>query len=133
MSKLRILSAGESHGQGLIGILEGMPAGLKIDQDKINHQLKRRQKGYGRGSRMQIESDQAVILSGVRFGTTIGSPITISIQNKDWTNWQERMNVWEGKEKSPLLVPRPGHADLAGGLKYDHHDLRNTLERASAR
>jgi chorismate synthase len=133
MGKLRILTAGESHGQGLMGILEGMPAGMKIDQEKINHQLKRRQKGYGRGNRMQIESDQAVILSGLRFGTTLGSPITVYIQNKDWTNWQKRMHVWKGKEKSPLRVPRPGHADLAGSLKYDHHDLRNTLERASAR
>lgn len=133
MSNLRILTAGESHGKGLIGILEGMPAGLKIDREKIDKQLSRRQKGYGRGGRMKIESDCIEILSGLRFGVTLGTPIAVFIENRDWKNWQSRMDVWSGKEDAPVTVPRPGHADLAGAVKYDHVDLRNVLERASAR
>lgn len=133
MSHLRILTAGESHGKGLVGILEGMPASLKIDREKIDHQLARRQRGYGRGDRMKIESDRVEILSGLRFGITLGSPISLFIENKDWSSWQQRMGIWKGKEDSPVRIPRPGHADLAGALKYGHQDLRNILERASAR
>lgn len=133
MGNLRILTAGESHGKGLVGILEGLPAGLKLNREKIDEQLKRRQGGYGRGERMQIEFDHAEILSGVRFGVTLGSPIAVLIENRDWANWKDRMGVWEGKEDSPVKVPRPGHADLAGSFKYGHRDLRNVLERASAR
>lgn len=133
MSQLRILTAGESHGKCLVGILEGMPAGLKIDKENIDLQLARRQKGYGRGARMKIESDRVQILSGLRFGVTLGTPISVLIENKDWTNWQNRMSIWEGREENPVKIPRPGHADLAGALKYDHQDLRNVLERASAR
>jgi len=133
MSNLRVLTAGESHGRGLIGILEGMPAGLQINREKINEQLSRRQKGYGRGERMKIETDQIDILSGIRFGFTLGTPIALFIENKDWNNWKNRMDIWSGKDDSPLSIPRPGHADLAGAVKYDHKDLRNVLERASAR
>lgn len=133
MGSLRFLTCGESHGITLMGILEGIPAGLILDKDKINEQLRRRQKGYGRGGRMKIETDQIEITSGVRFGKTLGSPIGILIANKDWGNWIERMGVWEGKEDNPVTIPRPGHADLAGAVKYDHKDLRNILERASAR
>ena len=133
MGSLRILTAGESHGKGLVGILEGLPAGLRLDREKIDEQLKRRQGGYGRGKRMQIEFDRAEIISGVRFGVTLGSPIAVLIENKDWVNWKDRMGVWEGKEDSPVTIPRPGHADLAGHFKYGHRDLRNVLERASAR
>jgi len=133
MGKLRILTAGESHGKGLVGILEGFPAGFDLDREKIDEQLKRRQGGYGRGQRMQIEHDRIEILSGVRFGKTLGSPIAVFIANNDWVHWQDRMGVWEGKEENPVHIPRPGHADLSGALKFDHHDLRNVLERASAR
>ena len=129
MAQLRILTAGESHGKGLIGIIEGMPANLPIDKDKIDKQLKRRQKGYGRGDRMKIESDKVEILSGLRFGKTLGSPIAVFIKNRDWENWKDRMSPWE----NPVRIPRPGHADFAGSIKYDQDDLRNILERASAR
>ncbi|MCC6442889.1 MAG: chorismate synthase [Armatimonadetes bacterium] len=131
---MRFLTAGESHGQGLTTIIEGMPAGLKLDADYIAHHLWRRQQGFGRGGRMKIESDRAEILSGVRFGKTLGSPIALVIRNKDWVNWQERMSVEPIESPSPPVeVPRPGHADLAGMMKYDFRDLRNILERASAR
>ncbi len=133
MGNLRILTAGESHGKGLIGIIDGIPAGLRIDREKIDYQLKRRQKGYGRGGRMKIEKDRVEILSGLRSGTTTGSPIAIFIENKDWANWQEIMGVWKSRTDLPVKIPRPGHADLAGAFKYNHHDLRNVLERASAR
>jgi len=133
MGNLRILTSGESHGKALMGILEGMPAGLTLDKDKINQQLRRRQKGYGRGGRMKIETDQIEITSGVRFGKTLGSPIGILIENRDWADWTRRMDVWEGQEENPVTIPRPGHADLAGAIKYGHTDLRNVLERASAR
>ncbi len=131
---LRHLTAGESHGQGLIGILEGMPSGLEISEDYIAHQLWRRQQGYGRGRRMKIESDRAKILSGVRFGKTLGGPIALLIENKDWENWTERMSVeGSGENVTPVQIPRPGHADLAGSIKYGHVDIRNVLERSSAR
>jgi chorismate synthase len=135
MPQLRYLTSGESHGQALTVILEGMPSGVPVSSDSINHQLYRRQQGYGRGGRMKIEKDQVLILSGVRFGKTLGSPITLQVHNRDWTTWSQEMAV-EGEAKDLKRIvtrPRPGHADLAGGLKYDHKDLRNVLERASAR
>lgn len=132
---LRYLSAGESHGRGLTVILEGLPAGLPLTAEEINLQLSRRQKGYGRGGRMKIENDTAEITSGVRHGRTIGSPVSMWIANKDWQSWQNEMCVepQTSDGKKIVLCPRPGHADLAGGLKYNHRDLRNILERASAR
>jgi len=137
---LRFLTAGESHGQGLVVILEGMPAGLALDLDLIAAELRRRQGGYGRGRRMQIESDRADVLSGVRHGETLGSPIALLINNKDWENWRQTMSVEaastpdEGRPQRPAVTrPRPGHADLAGAVKYDREDLRDVLERASAR
>jgi chorismate synthase len=133
---LRFVTAGESHGKCLTGILEGLPAGLEIDRDFINEQLKRRQSGYGRGGRMQIERDMLGIVAGVRHGKTLGSPIAFTIQNRDWPHWETVMSpepVPEGVQTRPLTRPRPGHGDLAGGLKYQTHDLREILERASAR
>ena len=134
MKNLRFLTAGESHGQGLVGILEGMPAGLDVNEEDILKDLQRRQMGHGRGGRMKIEKDRARILSGVRFGLTLGSPIGLLLENKDWENWQQRMSVEprEGSVKE-VVVPRPGHADYAGAVKYRHDDIRNVLERASAR
>jgi chorismate synthase len=133
----RFTTAGESHGRALVAIVEGLPAGLPVDVDQINHELHRRQKGYGRGARMKIEQDRVEILSGVRHGLTLGSPLALMIENKDWANWTEVMSV-EQQEIAPeksrrVKRPRPGHADLAGGLKYDTRDLRDILERASAR
>src|SRR5437764_8740540 len=133
----RFTTAGESHGRALVAIVEGLPAGLPIDIDKINHELWRRQQGYGRGSRMKIEQDRVEILSGIRHGLTLGSPLALMIENKDWENWTEVMAA-EPRDIAPdksrrVKRPRPGHADLAGGLKYDARDLRNVLERASAR
>ncbi len=135
MSLLRFLTAGESHGKALIGILEGIPSGLSISAEDIDRDLKRRQLGYGRGARMKIESDHVTILTGVRWGKTIGSPIALYIENKDWKNWIEGMSPDSADENSLPAVtkPRPGHADLAGAIKYDQHDLRNILERSSAR
>ena len=134
MGRLRCLTAGESHGRALVGILEGMPAGLPLDLEEINRQLQRRQHGYGRGGRMLIERDRAEFLSGVRFGRTLGSPIALVIWNRDWENWKERMDPWQQPpDDKPVTVPRPGHADLAGAIKYQHRDIRNVLERASAR
>ncbi|KJS82966.1 MAG: chorismate synthase [Peptococcaceae bacterium BICA1-8] len=132
---LRFLTAGESHGQALTAIIEGFPAGVPIEQGFINNELRKRQGGYGRGKRMEIELDKVEILSGVRNGQTLGSPITLQVKNKDWQNWQDIMAVEEGANISELRVtkPRPGHADLAGTLKYGYTDIRNTLERASAR
>lgn len=137
---LRFLTSGESHGQGLVTILEGLPAGLAIDFDAITLELRRRQGGYGRGRRMAIESDRAEFLSGVRRGRTTGGPVAMLIRNKDWTNWQNTMHVEAaapegatGANRAPVVRPRPGHADLAGALKYDHDDIRDVLERASAR
>ncbi len=135
MSHLRYLTAGESHGRALVGILEGLPAGLPISKEKINEQLKRRQGGYGRGGRMKIEQDQIEVFSGIRAGVTLGSPIALVLWNRDWENWGKHMDPWNPPPErySPVTVPRPGHADLAGALKYRHTDIRNVLERASAR
>ncbi|MFC1713139.1 chorismate synthase [Candidatus Poribacteria bacterium] len=134
---IRFLTAGESHGKCLTLILEGVPAGLQLSAADINVDLKRRQMGYGRGGRMKIESDRAEITAGVRAGVTLGSPIALTIQNRDWENWQKVMSpesvAAEEVETRSVTRPRPGHADLAGGIKYGHKDLRNVLERASAR
>lgn len=130
---LRYFTAGETHGKCLTAIIEGVPAGFKISVDKINHYLAERQKGHGRGGRMLIEKDTAEILSGVRGGVSLGSPIAIRIENRDWKNWSEIMGTEESNGEKAVEFPRPGHADLSGGMKYDHHDLRNVLERASAR
>ena len=130
----RFLTAGESHGKGLVAVAEGIPAGISLNEDYIAHELKRRQGGYGRGTRMQIEQDHAEILSGVRHGLTIGSPISLLIRNRDWQNWQEVMGVApvEGTIE-PVTRLRPGHADLPGVTKYNLNDIRPILERASAR
>ena len=134
MGTLRFLNAGESHGPALTAIIEGIPSNLRISSEYINRELARRQTGYGRGGRMKIEKDQVEILSGVRFGLTLGSPITLMVKNKDWENWTDIMAVeGEPTEKREVLNPRPGHADLSGGIKYGFYDLRNVLERASAR
>ena len=134
MGTLRFLNAGESHGPALTAIIEGIPSNLRISSEYINRELARRQTGYGRGGRMKIEKDQVEILSGVRFGLTLGSPITLMVKNKDWENWTDIMAVeGEPTEKKEVLNPRPGHADLSGGIKYGFYDLRNVLERASAR
>ena len=132
---LRYFTAGESHGEALVAFLSGLPAGLKVDQEFVDRDLWRRQQGYGRGGRMKIETDQAHILSGVHHGITIGSPIAILLENKDWKNWQESLPVAEGDPTRHKAVksPRPGHADLAGALKYNFSEARYVLERASAR
>jgi chorismate synthase len=137
---LRFLTAGESHGKALVMIVEGVPAGLSIDFDAVTAQLRRRQGGYGRGRRMAIESDRAEALSGIRHGVTTGAPIALMIPNKDWENWQRTMHVEAeqpadatGTGRPAVTRPRPGHADLAGVVKYGHDDIRNVLERASAR
>ncbi|MEO0070334.1 MAG: chorismate synthase, partial [candidate division WOR-3 bacterium] len=134
ISLLRFLTSGESHGKCLSVILEGMPAGLGLSKNYIDSQLQRRQVGYGRGKRMEIEKDEVEILSGLRFGKTLGSPIALLIKNRDWENWQDVMRV-EECEIVPLKItkPRPGHADLPGLLKYHQEDIRNVLERSSAR
>lgn len=123
---LRFLDAGESHGKCLLGIIEGFPAGLSLNEKNINLDLKRRQGGYGRGERMKIEQDRVEMLSGLVEGETIGSPLSLMIKNKDWENWQD-------KKYPSLTIPRPGHADFAGAIKYGFEDVRNVLERASAR
>jgi chorismate synthase len=131
---IRYLTAGESHGKALIGIVEGMPAGVAVSSEYINRQLWRRQQGYGRGGRMKIESDKVEILSGVRFGRTIGAPIALLVRNKDWENWERIMAVeGSGKGVEKITIPRPGHADYAGWVKYGFNDLRNVIDRASAR
>ncbi|MGH9144994.1 MAG: chorismate synthase [Vicinamibacterales bacterium] len=137
---LRFLTAGESHGKALVTIIEGVPAGLTIDIDALTAELRRRQTGYGRGRRMLIESDRAEPLSGIRHGVTTGGPIALLIPNKDWENWQRTMYsepempaAASGADRSPVTRPRPGHADLAGYVKYGHDDMRDVLERASAR
>lgn len=133
---MRYLTAGESHGPQLTAIIEGVPANLPISMEDINVQLKRRQKGYGRGRRMQIENDEVKILSGVRHGLTTGAPLTLVVENKDWNHWQTIMSpfpVEEGEERRRVSRPRPGHADLNGAIKYRQRDMRNILERSSAR
>ena len=137
---LRFLTAGESHGQALVVTVDGMPAGLQLDIDALNAQLRRRQGGYGRGRRMAIESDRAEVLAGVRHGRTTGAPIALLIRNRDWVNWQQTMYVEAempegatGARRADVTRPRPGHADLAGVIKYGHDDVRDVLERASAR
>ncbi len=133
MANLRFLTAGESHGQCLTAIVEGIPAGVRIDLDEMNADMARRQQGYGRGGRMKIETDQVNVLSGVRFGETLGSPITLQVQNHDWKNWKQRMAVFGEPAGEAVTAARPGHADLIGIQKYDRKDIRDILERASAR
>lgn len=131
---LRFLTSGESHGPGLTAIIEGLPAGLPLNVEEINVHLARRQGGYGRGGRMKIEKDQAIIRSGVRHGLTLGSPVTLEINNRDWENWQVKMSVTPVEEEvEPVTLARPGHADFTGLLKYGHRDIRNVIERSSAR
>lgn len=132
---IRFSTAGESHGEALIGLLSGLPAGVPVDLEFVNRELWRRQQGYGRGGRMKIETDKAHVLSGVRHGKTIGSPIAIEIVNRDWKNWEEKLPVEAGDpgKHQAVASPRPGHADLAGALKYNFPDARYVLERASAR
>src|SRR5579859_3154075 len=132
---LRYFTAGESHGEALAGFLSGVPAGLGIEQEFIDRELWRRQQGFGRGGRMKIETDKAHIISGVRHGKTIGSPIAVLLENKDWKNWYEALPVESGDQAKHKRVasPRPGHADLAGALKYNFPEARYVLERASAR
>jgi chorismate synthase len=136
---LRLTTAGESHGPALVGILTGLPAGLELDRDAIDADLARRQQGYGRSPRQRIEHDRIEIYAGLRHGRTLGTPLALVVQNLDHRNWQWGMSPWPptgepvGKGTKPVTLPRPGHADLAGALKYGHEDVRNTLERASAR
>jgi chorismate synthase len=132
---LRFLTAGESHGPTLTAIIEGVPAGFAVHVEQINHDLARRQKGYGRGGRMAIERDEVRVLSGVRFGCTTGGPVTLTVENKDFKNWHKRMSIDPADRGAaqPVTRPRPGHADLAGVLKYNLDDIRDVLERASAR
>lgn len=143
MTKLRMITAGESHGKGHLAILEGLPSGLPLSEEDINKHLARRQKGYGRGDRMKIETDKVEFLSGVRHGLTMGSPVTLFVKNKDWENWQDVMSaspvdltnpeIQEKMEEKKIEFVRPGHADLSGTLKYQQPDIRNVLERSSAR
>ena len=134
LARLKFLTAGESHGRGLLGILDGMPAGLEISEDYIGVHLARRQMGYGRGGRMKIEKDRAEIWCGVRHGESLGSPIGLIVRNKDWENWTKKMSVTPVKDEiRKVTLPRPGHADLAGIQKYGFDDIRNVLERSSAR
>ena len=133
MSELRFLTAGESHGPCLTAKLEGLPAGLELDIEAINRDLARRQQGYGRGGRMKIEKDKAEILSGVRFGETLGGPITLRVVNRDFANWTDRMAAFGAPSGEPVTAARPGHADLTGCKKYARSDIRDILERSSAR
>jgi len=134
MGQFRFLTGGESHGKGLVAIMEGMVADLPLEERYINKELKRRQQGYGRGPRMKIEDDKAEIIAGVRYGLTTGSPIALFITNRDWQNWQEQLSISPiEKEVEPVTCPRPGHADLAGVTKYGLKDIRPIMERASAR
>src|SRR4051812_18750500 len=131
---IRFTTAGESHGPGLTCIVEGLPAGLELDRDAINADMARRQLGHGRGGRMKIETDTAEPTSGVRHGRTMGGPIALLVANRDYKNWEERMNPWPVEaDVAEVHTPRPGHADLAGVMKYGFSDVRNVLERASAR
>jgi len=137
MSRFRFVSAGESHGPQLTVIVTGMPAGVRLDRERINRDLARRQHGYGRGGRMKIEHDEAEVVGGVRGGETIGAPVALAIRNRDFENWRGAMDPWSLDDaeasKRRVHAPRPGHVDLAGGMKYDRRDLRDVLERASAR
>jgi chorismate synthase len=135
MTAFRFTTAGESHGPGLVAIVEGMPAGLELDREALDRDMARRQLGHGRGGRMRIETDTVEVRSGVRHGRTLGGPIALLVANRDYANWEERMNPWpvEGFEPDEVHLPRPGHADLVGAQKYGHSDIRNILERASAR
>jgi chorismate synthase len=134
-TRFRFTTAGESHGPGLVAVVEGMPAGLELDREALDRDMARRQLGHGRGGRMKIESDSVEVRSGLRHGRTLGSPIAVLVANRDYANWEERMNPWpvEGFEPEEVHLPRPGHADLVGAQKYGHSDIRNVLERASAR
>ena len=132
--ELRLITAGESHGPGLTCIVEGLPAGLRLSPEDLNRDMARRQLGHGRGGRMKIERDAAEVTAGVRHGSTLGSPIALQVANRDYANWEERMNPWgDGGELAEVHLPRPGHADLVGTMKYKQSDVRNILERASAR
>jgi chorismate synthase len=134
MSGFRFTTAGESHGPGLVAIVEGMPAGLQLDRGALDRDMARRQLGHGRGGRMKIETDTVEVRSGLRHGRTLGSPIAVLVANRDYANWEERMNPWPAEtEAEEVHLPRPGHADLVGSQKYGHTDIRNVLERASAR
>ena len=134
MADFRFTTAGESHGPGLVAIVEGLPAGLELDRERIDREMARRQLGHGRGGRMKIERDAVEVRSGVRHGRTLGSPVALLVANRDYANWEERMNPWPVEaEVEESHLPRPGHADLVGSLKYGHRDVRNVLERASAR
>src|SRR5881398_3611748 len=132
---LKFFTSGESHGEALVAFISGLPAGLEVAQDFVDHELCRRQQGYGRGGRMKIERDSARILSGVRHGKTIGSPISMLLENRDWKNWQQQLPIDKGDatQHKRVASPRPGHADLAGALKYNFPEARYVLERASAR
>ena len=133
MELWKFVTAGESHGPGLVGIVEGVPAGIPLTRAMVDEDLSRRQKGYGRGGRMAIEKDHVEIWSGVRHGYTLGSPVALTVANRDYSNWKESMSPGAGTPDRVVTRPRPGHADLVGGIKYGHRDLRNILERASAR
>ena len=134
MAAFRFTTAGESHGPGLVAIVEGLPAGLEIDRERVDRDMARRQLGHGRGGRMKIETDSVEIRSGVRHGRTLGSPVAVLVANRDYANWEERMNPWPvDADVDEVHTPRPGHADLAGLQKYGFSDVRNVLERASAR
>ena len=136
MRHLRLLTSGESHGPGLSGILDGLPAGLRVSTRVVDRDLRRRQHGYGSGRRMQIERDRVTWTAGIRYGRTLGSPVGFSVANRDWANWAQRMSIEpipDDQRPKPITLARPGHVDLAGALKYDTDDVRNVLERASAR
>ena len=136
---LGLVTAGESHGPALVAILTGVPAGLRLEKEAIDADLRRRQQGYGRSPRQKLETDQVEVLAGLRHGTTLGTPLALVVRNRDHANWAWGMSPWppegepSGKGSKPVTLPRPGHADLAGVLKYGHEDVRNALERASAR
>jgi chorismate synthase len=131
---LRFTTAGESHGPGLVAIVEGLPAGLELERERLDREMARRQLGHGRGGRMKIEQDSVEIRAGVRHGRTLGSPVAVLVANRDYANWEERMNPWPvDADVEESHLPRPGHADLVGMLKFGHSDARNVLERASAR
>ena len=134
MTAFRFTTAGESHGPGLVAIVEGLPAGLELDRERIDREMARRQLGHGRGGRMKIERDAVEVRAGVRHGRTLGSPVALLVANRDYANWEERMSPWPvDAEVEESHLPRPGHADLVGAQKYGHRDVRNVLERASAR